>query len=73
MNVTKIKLMVDQVIGGVLFFKGAVFYVTEPQQDKYGLQGDSLFFTESGAKLGYIKGHYSEWSDGKVFKSMGGK
>ena len=68
MNVTKVKLAINQALFNKCYFKGKVFYITNPHRDFGSTIDFSKVFDESGELLGKIKGHYFDFGNKKVFE-----
>ncbi len=70
MNVTKVKLMVDQALFDRCYFKDTVFYVTSPFCRGSRIHSRSYVFDDSGRNIGSISGYYFDFGDKKVFKKV---
>jgi len=70
MNVTKVKLKVDQAFGGKCHFVGEVFYITKPYR-RNTTQAYSDIFDAKGELIGILKDHWFDYGDKKVFERVG--
>jgi hypothetical protein len=69
-NVTKVKLLIDQALFEECYFKGTIFYVTRPYRKGGRTEDRSDVFDMGGALIGTILGHYFDFGNKDVFEKV---
>ena len=70
MNVTKVKLLVDEALFGRVWFTGSIFYVTEPYRSGSSTVDKCDVFNDKGEQVGAIGGYYFDFGNKKVFERV---
>ena len=70
MNVTKVRLLVNQALFGKCYFAGTEFFITSPYLKYVKTVNVSDVFDCEGEAIGEIKGSFSDFGDGKVFQRI---
>jgi hypothetical protein len=70
MNVTKVKLNVDQSLFGRCYFEGTIFYISSTYRRTGSTVARSDVFNESGDLVGDITGHYFDFGNKLIFSRV---
>lgn len=70
MDVTKVKLLKDQVLFERLWLKGTIFYITAPYRQRNSTVDFSDVFLPTGENVGAIRGYFFDYGDKKVFERV---